>query len=157
LVGQSIGARHPREGAAMVKIATTWAVMWMSAIGVLIFVFATPIMRLFTADPEVILIGAAGLRVVALTQPFWGVGMVQSGGLRGTGDTRFPLVIGAAGVWSAVLLAWLGLTLVGGGLPMVWGAFLVTSPITSSLTWRRFRRRVRDLEERDNVAMDVQS
>jgi putative MATE family efflux protein len=149
LVGQSIGARRPREGAEMGKIATTWAVLWMSAIGVLIFVFATPIMRIFTADPEVILIGAAGLRVVALTQPFWGVGMVQSGGLRGTGDTRFPLIIGTTGVWSAVLLAWAGLTFVGGGLPMVWGAFLVTSPITSSLTWRRFRRRVRDLEERN--------
>jgi Na+-driven multidrug efflux pump len=157
LVGQSIGARRPREGAGMTRIATTWAVLWMSAIGVLIFMFATPIMRLFTADPEVIAIGAAGLRVVALTQPFWGVGMVQSGGLRGTGDTRFPLIIGAAGVWSAVLLAWTGVTFVGGGLPIVWGAFLVTSPITSSLTWRRFRRRVRDLEERNNVAMIGQS
>ena len=83
--------------------------------------------------------------------------MVQSGGLRGTGDTRFPLIIGAAGVWSAVLLAWTGVTFVGGGLPIVWGAFLVTSPITSSLTWRRFRRRVRDLEERNNVAMNGQS
>jgi putative MATE family efflux protein len=157
LVGQSIGASRPREGAEMAKIATLWAVMWMSAIAVLFFVFATPIMRLFTAEPDVIRIGAAGLRVVALTQPFWGVGMVQSGGLRGTGDTRFPLIIGAAGVWSAVLLAWLGLTVFGGGLPMVWGAFLVTSPITASLTWRRFRRRVRELEERSNVATIVPS
>jgi putative MATE family efflux protein len=150
LVGQSIGAGRPREGAEMAKIATLWAVLWMSAIAVLFFVFATPIMRLFTAEPEVIRIGAAGLRVVALTQPFWGVGMVQSGALRGTGDTRFPLVIGAAGVWCAVLLAWLGLTIFDGGLPVVWGAFLVTSPITASLTWRRFSRRVRELEERND-------
>jgi putative MATE family efflux protein len=152
LVGQSIGAGRPREGSEMAKIATLWAVMWMSAIAVLFFVFATPIMRLFTSEPEVIRIGAAGLRAVALTQPFWGVGMVQSGALRGTGDTRFPLIVGSAGVWSAVLLAWLGLTLFGGGLPMVWGAFLVTSPITSFLTWRRFRQRVRELEERSAVA-----
>ncbi|HET9224900.1 MAG TPA: MATE family efflux transporter [Roseiflexaceae bacterium] len=147
LVGQSIGARRPREGSEMAKIATLWAVMWMGAIAVLFFVFATPIMRLFTTDPEVIRIGAAGLRVVALTQPFWGVGMVQSGGLRGTGDTRFPLVVGSTGVWCAVLLAWIGLTVFGGGLPIVWGAFLITSPITATLTWRRFRRRVRELEE----------
>jgi putative MATE family efflux protein len=155
LVGQSIGANRPREGAEMAGIATLWAVMWMSAIGVLFFAFATPIMRLFTAEPEVIRIGAAGLRVVALTQPFWGVGMVQSGALRGTGDTRFPLIIGSAGVWCAVLLAWLGLTIFGGGLPIVWGAFLVTSPITSTLTWRRFRRRVRELEEQRNMATIV--
>jgi putative MATE family efflux protein len=147
LVGQSIGARRPREGSDMANIATLWAVMWMSAIAVLFFVFATPIMRMFTDEPEVIRIGAAGLRTVALTQPFWGVGMVQSGALRGTGDTRFPLVVGSAGVWCAVLLAWLGLTVFGGGLPIVWGAFLITSPITATLTWRRFRRRVRELEE----------
>jgi putative MATE family efflux protein len=147
LVGQSIGASRPREGAEMAKIATLWAVMWMSAIAVLFFIFATQIMRLFTSDPEVIRIGAAGLRAVALTQPFWGVGMVQSGALRGTGNTRFPLIVGSAGVWCAVLLAWLGLKIFGGGLPIVWGAFLVTSPITSTLTWRRFRRRVREMEE----------
>jgi putative MATE family efflux protein len=157
LVGQSIGAGWPREGAEMAKIATLWAVMWMSAIAVLFIVFATPIMRLFTSEPEVIRVGAAGLRAVALTQPFWGIGMVQSGALRGTGNTRFPLVVGTAGIWSAVLLAWLGLKLFDGGLSIVWGAFLVTSPITSILTWRRFRRRVRELEERSSVPAIVQS
>jgi multidrug resistance protein, MATE family len=157
LVGQSIGAGRPREGSEMAKIATLWAVLWMSAIAVLFFVFATPIMRLFTSEPEVIRIGAAGLRAVALTQPFWGVGMVQSGALRGTGDTRFPLIVGSVGVWCAVLLAWLGLTIFGGGLPIVWGAFLITSPITSALTWRRFRRRVRELEERSIVTPVVAS
>jgi multidrug resistance protein, MATE family len=157
LVGQSIGARRPRDGAGMAKVATTWALVWMSSIGVLLFAFATLIMRLFTAEAEVIRIGAAGLRAVALTQPFWAVGMVQSGALRGTGDTRFPLIIGAAGIWSAVLLAWLALTVVGGGLSVVWGAFLVTSPITSSLTWRRFRRRVRELEEGNNAVAAASS
>ena len=31
LVGQSVGARRIGEGAAAVRIATTWAVGWMSA------------------------------------------------------------------------------------------------------------------------------
>ena len=146
LVGQSIGARRPAEGGALANVATTWAMIWMSVIGALIFLFATPIMRLFTAEPDIIRIGAAGLRVVALTQPFWAIGMVQSGALRGTGDTRFPLIVGAAGIWSAVLLAWLGLQLIGGGLAMVWAAFLVTSPVTSFASWRRFHRRVHELE-----------
>jgi putative MATE family efflux protein len=147
LVGQSIGARRPRDAAGVAKVATTWAVIWMSAIGFLLLVFATPIMRLFTDQPDVIRIGAAGLRVVALTQPTWAIGMVHSGALRGTGDTRFPLIIGAAGIWSAVLLAWLALTVFGGGLTAVWAAFLITSPITSFLSWRRFRRRVHELEQ----------
>jgi len=146
LVGQSIGARRPQAAVGVANVATTWAVLWMSLIGTLVFALAAPIMRLFTAEAEVVRMGAAGLRVVALTQPFWAVGIVQSGALRGTGDTRFPLVIGALGMWSAVLLVWLALRFVGGGLATVWAAFLVTSPITAALTWRRFRQRVRELE-----------
>jgi putative MATE family efflux protein len=145
LVGQSIGARQPQAAAGVARIATWWAVIWMSAIGGLILAFAPAIMRVFTTDPAVVGIGAAGLRVMALTQPFWAVGMVRSGALRGTGDTRFPLLIGSVGIWSAVLLVWLTLTFIGGGLPAVWAAFLITSPVTALLTWRRFRQRVREL------------
>src|SRR5579871_6600351 len=144
LVGQSIGAQRPRHGADVAKIATTWAILWMSAMGVAVFLLAGPIMRLFTAAPDVIRIGAEGLRIVALTQPFWAMGMVQSGALRGTGDTRYPLIIGALGMWTTVLLVWLGLTFVGGGLVTIWGAFLLTGPVTATLTWRRFRHRVRE-------------
>lgn len=145
LVGQSIGARRPDTAQGVANIATTWAVIWMSAIAVLILVFATPIMRLFTQDAQVVAIGAGGLRVMALTQPFWAINMTRAGALRGTGDTRFPLMIGALGMWSAVSLVWLLLTLVGGSLPTVWAAFLVTSPISALLTWRRFGARVREL------------
>jgi putative MATE family efflux protein len=145
LVAQSIGARQLATAVGVARIATGWAVIWMSTIAALIFIFAPQVMRVFTTDANVIRIGADGLRVVALTQPFWGVGMVQSGALRGTGDTRFPLIIGSAGVWSAVLLAWLILRFIGGGLPGVWVAFLITSPVTAFLSWRRFRARMRRL------------
>jgi putative MATE family efflux protein len=145
LVGQSIGARQPGVGAGVAHIATRWALIWMSAIGSLILIFAPAIMRLFSSDPAVIGIGAGGLRVMALTQPFWAINMVRSGALRGTGDTRFPLIISALGIWSVVLLVWATLSLIGGGLPAVWAAFLVISPIQAVLTWRRFRRRMRDL------------
>jgi multidrug resistance protein, MATE family len=145
LVGQSIGAGRPDSAAGVGRIATTWAVLWMSAFGALIFVAATAIMRLFSAEPEVVQIGAAGLRVMALTQPFWAVRMAGSGALRGTGDTRFPLIVGSLGVWSAVGLVWLMLRFIGGGLPVVWGAFLITAPITALLTWRRFQQRIREV------------
>jgi putative MATE family efflux protein len=145
LVGQSVGARQLAAASGVARIATIWAVIWMSTIAGLVFLFAPQVMSVFTNDPNVIQIGAGALRVVALTQPFWGVGMVQSGALRGTGDTRYPLIIGSGGMWAAVLLVWLFLTFIGGGLPAVWAAFLITSPITALLLWRRFRTRVREL------------
>jgi multidrug resistance protein, MATE family len=144
LVGQSIGAGRPDSAASVGRIATTWAVIWMSAFGALMLVGAAPIMRLFSADSTVIAIGAAGLQVMALTQPFWAVRMAGSGALRGTGDTRYPLIVGTAGVWGSVALAWLLLQFFDGGLAAVWGTFLATAPVTAWLTWRRFQRRIRD-------------
>src|SRR6185503_11527534 len=38
LVGQSIGARRLAEGAAAARVATKWAVLWMSAIAVLLII-----------------------------------------------------------------------------------------------------------------------
>ena len=92
---------------------------YVSMFGALILIFAEPIMRLFTRDEAVIAAGTNGLRVVALSQPFWAIQLVLSGALRGTGDTRFPLVVGSIGMWVGVGLAALLVTLFQGGLAFV--------------------------------------
>jgi putative MATE family efflux protein len=142
LVGQSLGARRMAEGAAATRIATRWAVGWMSAIGALVLIFARPIMQLFTVDPAVVEAGAAGLRVVALAQPFWAVLLVLAGALRGTGNTRFPLLATGGSVWISVGLACGLLATVGGGLVAVWAAFLALAPALAAIYHWRWRRAV---------------
>jgi len=144
LVGQSVGARRLGEGAAAARFATICAIGWMGAIALVILVFAAPIMRLFSADPTVIAAGAAGLRVVALAQPFWAILFVQSGGLRGTGNTRFPLLVTGGGIWISVALGFLLINTLGGGLVAVWAGFLAVAPFMAALHWWRFRRAVRE-------------
>jgi MATE family multidrug resistance protein len=142
LVGQSIGARRIAEGAAAARVATKWALIWMSAIAVLLFIFAPQVLRLFTNDAGVIAAGSNGLRIMALTQPFWAVLFVQSGALRGSGNTSFPLKVTGTGIWVSVGLAALFVQVLGGGLAAVWAAFLVVAPFNALLLWRRFRRTV---------------
>jgi MATE family multidrug resistance protein len=142
LVGQSIGGRQPEEGAAAARIATLWGMMWMSALGIAFFIFAEVIMGFFSDDPSVIAIGAGGLRVLAFTQPFWAISFIQAGALRGTGDTRFPLWVNTTGMWAAIGLGALLVWAIGGGLAAVWAAFLVTSPVTAWLFWRRFHQAI---------------
>jgi len=142
LVGQSVGARRIGEGGAAARVATTWAVIWMSTIATLLIIFAPQIFHLFTSDAAVIAAGVPGLRVLALTQPFWAVLFVQSGALRGTGNTRFPLMVTGSGVWLSVGLAFALLETIGGGLVSVWAAFLALAPVMAFLMWRRFRRTV---------------
>jgi putative MATE family efflux protein len=145
LVGQSVGARRIAEGDAAVRVATRWAVIWMSAIAVLLIGFAPQVFALFTSDATVIAAGVPGLRVLALTQPFWAVLFVQAGALRGTGNTRYPLLVTGVSIWAAVGLAFALIETIGGGLVTIWAAFLALAPLMAFFMWRRFRRTVAEL------------
>ena len=59
LVGQSMGAKRPEEGQIMGRIATIWAIIWMSTLGLIFILFRTTIIGWFTDDPTVIAIGTA--------------------------------------------------------------------------------------------------
>jgi len=142
LVGQSVGAGDMPTAAAITRIATLWGMVWMGTFGLVLFFFSVPLMKLFSGDAEVILIGSAGIRTVALAQPFWAILFVQAGALRGTGNTRYPLIVNATAVWTAVLLTAIALPRIGGGLVTVWASFLVVAPITCVLLWWRFRHTV---------------
>lgn len=144
MVGQSIGARRPDEAKAVTHIATQWALVWMGILAVVFLFFAERIIAIFTPDPTVVAMGGAGLRAIALTQPFWAINMVQSGGLRGTGNTQYPLRIGTSGIWAAVTLGAFFTYATGGswGLTAIWAAFLFTAPVTAYLGWRKFRQTI---------------
>jgi len=73
-----------------------------------------------------------------LTQPFWAISIVQSGALRGTGNTQYPLRVNTMGVWCGVMLGYLFATYVADSLAVIWSSFLITGPLMGWLLWRRF-------------------
>jgi putative MATE family efflux protein len=147
LVGQSIGARLPTDGKAAARIAMRCAVLWMGTGGVLAFLFGKRIVGTFTADPAVVADGVVALRALSIALPFWAIWFVAGGGLRGSGDTRTPLIIGPVTMWLSVLLAWVAVRWFGGGLGAVWFSFVLTTSPASLLMWRAFRRRIGDYEQ----------
>jgi putative MATE family efflux protein len=140
LVGQSVGARKVREGSHAARIATIYAMIWMTLIGLMLLVFAPQAMALFTQDQAVIDAGTGALRVVALQQAIWAIGLVQAGALRGTGNTRIPLIVSGSAMWITVALAAIWLARFGGGLTVAWAMFFVTAPVESFLLFYFFRR-----------------
>jgi Na+-driven multidrug efflux pump len=146
LVGQSVGARRIEAGAAATSIATQWGLIWMCGMGALLFIFAPQVMGLFTSDPGVIKMGTNALRVVAFSQPAAAITFVQAGGLRGSGNTRTPMVIIGGGFWVCVLAAAIAVSLFGGGLMTIWAAYVAVLPLMAWLMWRRFRVTVRDFK-----------
>src|SRR5829696_2584504 len=147
LVGQSIGARVPADARKASRIALRWALIWMATGGVLTFLFSDRVIGVFSADPAVIESGTAALRALSVALPFWGLWFVSSGSLRGSGDTRTPLLIGASTMWLSVLIAWIAVRWFGAGLGMVWFAFFLTTAPASLLMWWVYRRRIAEFEQ----------
>ena len=71
----------------------------MCLTGGALFAFAPQMMGLFSDESEVILLGAIVLRMVALSEPFYGVSIIIEGILQGVGNTRVPFVFNILGMW----------------------------------------------------------
>ena len=138
LVGQGLGAGKPERARADAYLASRLAMIVMTAMGVLFFVFPAQIMGIFITDPEVIRLGVWPLRLVAFSQPALANVMVLAGALRGAGDTRATLVITAGSLWLVRLS--LALLLVGPfGLIGAWLAMGIDLNVRGLGMWLRFR------------------
>ncbi len=138
MVGQGLGARRPDQARADGYLAQRMAILFMSAMGVVFFIFAAPILDLFINDPEVVQLGVWPLRLVAFSQPALATSMVLSGGLRGAGDTRATMVITSGGLWLVRLP--LAMLLTGPlGLLGAWIAMGLDLQLRGTAVFLRFR------------------
>ncbi len=112
-------------------------------------------MNIFSADPAVIAAGTGALRALSIALPFWALWFVSSGSLRGSGDTRTPLLIGASTMWLTVLIAWIAVRWFDAGLGTVWFAFVLTTAPASVLMWWAYRQRIADFEQGRREAPDL--
>jgi len=94
LTGQFLGAGDPRAAKRAVLLAYLAGGGIVTLNGLLLYIFSDPLARAFIADgpTEVIDKAALLLRIMAVNQPFLAASLIFSGGLRGAGDTRWPLV-----------------------------------------------------------------
>ena len=119
LVAQRLGRGEPEEGARAARIATTYAVLTLTALGALSFLARGLVLPAFCDDPKVLAAGLATMPVLVLAQPFMAVGVVRAQALRGAGATGKALGVSLVGALVVRLAAtWafaygLGLGLVG--------------------------------------------
>ena len=93
--------------------------------GGLLFIFAGPLVRIFTRDEEVVRLGTTVLRMVAVSEPFYGVPIVTEGMMQGCGQTRIPMIYNLAGMWGVRILGTYVCTcLLGYGLISAWGCMI---------------------------------
>ncbi len=99
LVGQNLGARQPERAEASVWRTGIYNMAFLGTIGVLFVIFAEPLVRGFTTEPEVVRQGASCLRIISYGNIGYAYLMVMLQAFNGAGDTVTPTIVYFFGFW----------------------------------------------------------
>jgi MATE family multidrug resistance protein len=140
-VGQQLGRKDPEGARRAGWSAIILGAGFMTCSGLVFVSIPTWIARLFSPDPDVIRTGARLLLVAAAFQLFDGVQTVATGALRGSGDTKTPMLANFVAYWliglpvGYFLCFKLGWGAVGVWIGLCGGLMLIGSALL--LTWHR--------------------
>ena len=121
-------ARGAQDDDRLHRLSSTIIPMEISLMlvsGGMLFVFAPVLMGIFTQDPQVLSLGTTVLRMVAISEPFYGVPIVLEGMMQGLGKTMIPFVFNIIGMWGVRIVGTFICTqLLGLGLIAAWGCMI---------------------------------
>lgn len=99
LAGNAYGARDREKIQSLARMALLIEVALMIISGGALFLTAPFMMKLFSSDAAVITLGITVLRMVALSEPFYGVSIIIEGMMQGMGKTVMPFIASISGMW----------------------------------------------------------
>jgi len=99
LVGNAYGAGDNKRMKSLASMFIPIEVVLMLLSGGALFLLAPALVGLFSSSQEVIALGATVLRMVAVTEPFYGLAIIFEGMMMGVGKTKLPFVYNLIGMW----------------------------------------------------------
>lgn len=148
LIGHALGERDRKkfETTAYLSVFVTMGIMVLN--GIFLFFAARPLMNLLTSSEAVAALGAKMLRLVAFSEPFFGLMIIMEGIFYGLGRTQYTFLVETFSMWAVrILLTVFCVKFWHLPLQAVWvcmiadnvcKAVLLTIPILS----KRFRRKL---------------
>lgn len=125
LAGNALGAGDNSRIQKLARMIIFIEVSLMIVSGSLLFAFAPQMMSLFSKDTQVIVLGATVLRMVAVSEPFYGVSIIIEGMMQGMGNTLLPFVFSITGMWGVRIVGtFLCTQLLGMGLVSAWACMI---------------------------------
>jgi Na+-driven multidrug efflux pump len=141
LSGNALGAGDNDRMKRLARTILPLEVGLMTVSGALLFAFARPLMALFSSDEQVIMLGSTVLRMVAVSEPFYGVPIVIEGMMQGVGRTMMPFLFNLAGMWGVRIAGTFVCTwLLGLGLEAAWACMIAHNLLLCLLFSLHFRR-----------------
>ena len=142
VVGQNLGAGQGRRALRGTWIGVGYSLA-VIGVGVIVQIgFAPNFIAIFSADAEVVAIGATAIRVIAGSYVFSAVAYVLTRSFHGTGDTTSPFIVDLIVLWSVQVPLALGLSLgIGWQVNGIWVAIAVANVVRTLMLMGWFRRR----------------
>lgn len=140
LAGQALGRGDPAGAKAASGACQRMGALVSTAMGLAMFAFRRQLVGLFTAEPEIIALGAGVMFIVAVIQPFQSSFQIYAGALRGAGDSLYPaisLTVGILGIRPA--LSYLFVQVMSLGLYGAWLALIADQFVRFVMIMLRFR------------------
>ena len=155
-VGQAIGRRDPAGARLAGNTAIILGASFMSCMSIALLVFPRYIARIYTTDQTVIRNAILLLAAGAAFQLFDGIQTVATGCLRGTGDTRTPMMCHFSAYWllGLPLGTWLCFRRHWGALGL-WVGLSLSLILIGILLLIFWRRRIQRLVACDEVEVVV--
>lgn len=142
LIGNALGMKDSRKLKAIEKVSILITLLIMGVNGIGLYLFAHPFMRVFTNSVNAARIGSEMLRLVAFSEPFFGLMIVLEGISYGMGRTKHVFVCEAVSMWGIRILGtFLCVNVFGLGLKAVW-LCMIADNICKAVLLYMFRPRI---------------
>ncbi len=99
LAGNAYGANDKKRMEELAAMFIPIEICLMILSGGTLFLLAPGLMGIFSTSEEVIALGSTVLRMVAVSEPFYGFSIIIEGMMQGVGKTKEPFVFNIAGMW----------------------------------------------------------
>ncbi len=141
LVGIALGEGNRKKFELTGSLSVVMTMCMMVISGMILYFAAYPLMSLFTNSVRVAQIGSRMLKLVAFSEPFFGLMVVMEGIFYGLGRTRYTFFVETFSMWGVrILMTYVCVRIWGLGLQEVWycmiadnvcKAILLTLPVLS--------------------------
>lgn len=126
LAGNAYGAHDKKRMDDLAAMFIPIEIVLMILSGGCLFIFAPDLMRIFSSSEEVIGLGTTVLRMVAVSEPFYGFSIIIEGMMQGIGKTKEPFVYNIIGMWMIRIVGTFICTqLLGLGLVVAWACMIL--------------------------------
>ena len=125
LAGNAYGAKDAQRMKDLAAMFIPIEVALMILSGGALFASAPMLMSLFSSSEEVIALGATVLRMVAVSEPFYGFSIIIEGMMLGVGKTKKPFIYNIIGMWGVRIVGtWICTELLPYGLVAAWACMI---------------------------------